>query len=180
MKNVLTVHVGEKDFIVELDPKGTVSVDGKDHRIEILKTSRDVMTVTIDGRVVKAAKHGANQDGDGANASTQLVISAGGKDFDVEIDDERSLLIKSFHPKASAGGGLTKVKAPMPGLVVRLEVEKGQAVKPGQGLLVLEAMKMENEIRSRVEGTVEQIDVRPGVAVEKDELLMTIKPPEAA
>jgi biotin carboxyl carrier protein len=179
MKTELTVRIGEKDFRVDLGPDGTVAVDGKAHEVEVLKAGTSVMTVTIDGVVLQGSSKLIGDDGDGSSAASRMVISAGGRDFEVEVDDERSRLIKSFHPKTGASGGPTRVKAPMPGLVVRLEVAVGQEVKPGQGLLVLEAMKMENEIRCLVEGVIEKIDVKPGEAVEKDEVLMVIRPPES-
>jgi biotin carboxyl carrier protein len=178
MTTELTIHLKGKDINVVLGRDGEVVVDGKAHRVEILKSAANVMTLSIDGRVVSATGKGLGSDGDGSSSAARMVISAGGKDFEVEIDDQRSRLIKSFRPATAAKGGLTRVKAPMPGLVVRLEAEKGQTVKPGQGLLVLEAMKMENEIRSAVEGIVDQIAVKAGEAVEKDALLITIKAPE--
>ncbi len=67
------------------------------------------------------------------------------------------------------------VKAPMPGLILRLEVEPGTVVKEGTPLLIMEAMKMENEIRSPVAGTVKEIRVVPNQAVEKDDLLLVIE-----
>jgi len=66
------------------------------------------------------------------------------------------------------------VRAPMPGMVLRVEVESGQKVASGSGLLVLEAMKMENEIRAGSAGVIKQIFVRPGQAVEKGADLLEI------
>jgi glutaconyl-CoA decarboxylase len=67
------------------------------------------------------------------------------------------------------------LKAPMPGKVVLVAVEVGQAVKPGDGLIVLEAMKMENEFRATVTGTVKEIRVRPGQAVNPGDPLVVIE-----
>jgi len=64
---------------------------------------------------------------------------------------------------------------PMPGLVLRLEVDEGQSVTPGMGLVVLEAMKMENEIRAQSAGTVRRIHVKTGQAVEKGTPLLEIE-----
>ncbi|PYP09034.1 MAG: hypothetical protein DMD59_10365 [Gemmatimonadetes bacterium] len=66
----------------------------------------------------------------------------------------------------------------MPGLVVRVEVREGQVVEVGEGLVVVEAMKMENELRASSRGVVEQIHVSPGQRVEKGAPLVTIKVPE--
>ncbi len=70
------------------------------------------------------------------------------------------------------------VKAPMPGLVVRVEVSEGQVVEVGEGLVVVEAMKMENELRASSRGVVEHIHVSAGQRVEKGAPLVTIKVPE--
>ena len=72
-----------------------------------------------------------------------------------------------------AGDG--RVKAPIPGLVARLNVEQGQVVEPGESLLVLEAMKMENDIRAPRGGTVRQISVKPGQTVTLNEPLLEIE-----
>jgi pyruvate carboxylase subunit B len=65
----------------------------------------------------------------------------------------------------------------MPGLVVRVLAERGQLVEPGQGLIVLEAMKMENELRAVAAGTVAAVPVSAGQAVEKGQVLMEFAPP---
>ena len=95
-----------------------------------------------------------------------------GERREVEVVDERTRHIRSLAvgpDRPAAGGQLT---APMPGLVVRLEVEPGQTVAPGGGVIVLEAMKMENELRSPAGGRVRAVLVRPGQAVEKGQVLV--------
>ena len=67
----------------------------------------------------------------------------------------------------------------MPGLVVTVEVEEGELVEAGTGLLIVEAMKMENELSAEVRARVGAIHVTPGQAVEKDQILMEMLPPEA-
>ena len=91
---------------------------------------------------------------------------------EVEVVDERARHIRSL---ASARGRAARsgtVKAPMPGLVVRVQVEPGQTVGPGGGLLLLEAMKMENELRAPSGGRVRAILVEAGQAVEKGQVLV--------
>jgi pyruvate carboxylase subunit B len=94
-------------------------------------------------------------------------VQVGGESWTVSVIDERTEQLQAMtggRAQAQKGG---VVKAPMPGLVLRLEVELGQRVEPGTGVVVLEAMKMENEIRSSVAGVVTAIQVSPGEAVEK-------------
>jgi biotin carboxyl carrier protein len=73
---------------------------------------------------------------------------------------------------ATAGKKINELKAPMPGLVLRVTANEGEAVKKGDTLLVLEAMKMENSIKSPGDGMVAKIMVKPGQAVEKNQLLV--------
>jgi len=71
------------------------------------------------------------------------------------------------------------VKAPMPGLVVRVEVSAGQVVEVGESLVVVEAMKMENELRAAHQGVVEAVHVKAGDRVEKGTPLVTLSPQSA-
>jgi pyruvate carboxylase subunit B len=90
--------------------------------------------------------------------------------------DERTRHIRSLvgAGKSQAAGGT--VKAPMPGLVVRVLVQPGQTVAVGTALVVLEAMKMENELKAPVAGVVARVSATPGQAVEKGEILVTLAP----
>lgn len=101
-------------------------------------------------------------------------LGAAGERFEVEVQDDRSKQIEALtgqERKAAVGG---VVKAPMPGLVVRVEVTMGQAVAAGEGLVVVEAMKMENELRAPSTGVVAQIHVKAGDRVEKGAALVTL------
>ena len=91
------------------------------------------------------------------------------------MQDERTRHIQSLvgAGKTQKGGGT--VKAPMPGLVVKMLVEPGAAVAAGQGLVVLEAMKMENEIKASAAGVIESVAVKPGQAVEKGAALVVLR-----
>lgn len=108
-------------------------------------------------------------------AAGHWLVQDRGDRFDVEALDERTRHIRSLvgTGKSHAGGGV--LKAPMPGLVVRILVEVGEPVVAGQGILVLEAMKMENELKAAGPGVVERIEVAVGVAVEKGAALVVIR-----
>jgi biotin carboxyl carrier protein len=101
-------------------------------------------------------------------------LGAAGERFEVEVQDDRARQIEALtgQGRKPAVGGI--VKAPMPGLVVRVEVTQGQVVAAGQGLVVVEAMKMENELRAVHAGVVEQIHVSAGDRVEKGAALVTL------
>lgn len=104
------------------------------------------------------------------------VLGAAGERLEVEVQDDRAKQIEALtgQGRKAAVGGV--IKAPMPGLVVRVEVTVGQPVQPGAGLVVVEAMKMENELRAQYAGVVEQIHVSAGDRVEKGGPLVSLKP----
>ena len=92
--------------------------------------------------------------------------------FEVEALDERTRTIRELSAKSGGPARPTPLKAPMPGLIVRVLVGPGDTVEAGQGLIVMEAMKMENELRAPAAGTVKVVAVQQGAAVEKGALLV--------
>ena len=82
--------------------------------------------------------------------------------FDGEALDERSRAIRDITAVSSKPSGPAPVVAPMPGLIVRVNVAVGDVVQAGQGVVVMEAMKMENELRAAASGTVKAVNVAPG------------------
>jgi pyruvate carboxylase subunit B len=106
-------------------------------------------------------------------------LGAAGERLEVEVQDDRARQIEALtgQGRKVAVGGV--IKAPMPGLVVRVEVSVGQQVQPGAGLVVVEAMKMENELRAQTRGVVEHIHVKAGDRVEKGTPLVTLAQPQS-
>ena len=95
--------------------------------------------------------------------------------FDVEALDERTSAIRELSRLSAAAVGPAPLVAPMPGLIVRVNVKAGDKVGQGQGLVVMEAMKMENELRAQAAGTVKSVNVTPGTAVEKGAVLIEME-----
>jgi biotin carboxyl carrier protein len=104
----------------------------------------------------------------------QWEMTSGGKTVRAEVLDERARRIREM-----SGGAATEadrsIRAPMPGLVVRIQVEPGQSVSAGQGVVVVEAMKMENELKAPADGIVASIEVRAGQPVEKGAVLIVLE-----
>ena len=100
-------------------------------------------------------------------------VAVAGERLDVDAVDERTRAIREM-----SGGGEVEadklITAPMPGMVVRVEVEVGQEVTAGQGVVVVEAMKMENELKAPADGVVEKVEVAAGQAVEKGQTLVVL------
>jgi pyruvate carboxylase subunit B len=95
--------------------------------------------------------------------------------FEAEALDERTRAIRDLSAANAGPAGPAPVRAPMPGLIVRVNVRVGDTVQAGQGIVVMEAMKMENELRATAGGVVTSVDVTPGTAVEKGALLVALE-----
>jgi len=98
-----------------------------------------------------------------------------GRTFEVTVEDERSRVIRELGGGMVSRSSTPEVRAPMPGLIVRILVDSGQEVEAGDGMLVIEAMKMENELKAEGAGLVEQIHVKPGQTVDKGDLLVSFE-----
>ena len=162
-----------------------VSVGGRETEVEV-----DGDRVTVAGRTMTAVLESLPGTPlvvltlDGRPATLPLerqgrgrwVISIHGERHDVEVVDERTRHIRSLAGSGAAvvSGGI--IKAPMPGLVVRVQVEVGQRIAAGAPVAVLEAMKMENQLKAPGAGVVRAIHVRPGDAVEKGKGLIDVGP----
>lgn len=95
--------------------------------------------------------------------------------FEVEALDERTRSIRDLSAANAAPTGPAPVLAPMPGLIVRVNVNPGDVVEAGQGVVVMEAMKMENELRATSSGKVKSVEVSAGTAVEKGAILVSLE-----
>ena len=101
-------------------------------------------------------------------------LSLGGRRYAVEALDERTRAIRELSEATAAPAGPAPLIAPMPGLIVRVNVAPGDSVRAGQGLVVMEAMKMENELRASASGVVKSVRATPGTAVERGTVLVEL------
>lgn len=99
-------------------------------------------------------------------------LAPSGERWEVEVLDERTRHIRSLTNGANRPPASVVLKAPMPGLVLRVEAAPGQKVEAGAGLVVLEAMKMENELKAAASGVIKAVLVKSGQAVEKGQVLV--------
>ncbi len=105
--------------------------------------------------------------------SETFEIQIAGQRFEVRVEDERTRLLTGL-ARGAAGAGEATVQAPMPGLVVGVPVEQGARVEQGQTVVVLEAMKMENDLSSPIAGTIKEVRVSKGQTVDQNETLIVI------
>lgn len=139
------------------------TIDGRRVEADAVRISAGVYSIVIDGRSIEIRVE-ARTDG--------LWLHAGGREYRVDIVDPRAW-------RRSRGGGIDlagrqQISAPMAGKIVRVLVSAGQHVESGQGLIVVEAMKMQNEIRSPKTGTVERLATKEGETVNAGEVLAVI------
>lgn len=161
------VRVGSRDYELTVDGDSVV-LDGRvvAARLEDLPGS-PMQLVTIDGAVHRMIARRVERG--------VFDLSMDGHRFTVEALDERARIIRELSGAAQKAAGPAHLNAPMPGLIVRINVRDGDPVGAGQGLVVMEAMKMENELRAAAAGTVKRVVVAPGSAVEKGALLIEME-----
>ena len=162
------VKVGDEDIEVVLEP-GEATVDGVArvaHVVDVEGTP--VRMVTIDDEVHRVvARRGATRG--------RYTLWLDGFRYEVEALDERARAIRELSGAAAGPSGPAPLIAPMPGMIVRIAVQVGDQVQAGQGLVVMEAMKMENELRATAAGTVRAVLAVAGTAVEKGAVLLELE-----
>lgn len=171
MKYYLTLGSGrevELEVLEQGPGRAQLLVDGKEISAEFLDVDRlGQYAVGIDGRSYAASIE--------QRSDTQLVVTLAGESFQVQAIDERERAageLAASRPKAET------IMASMPGIVVGIRVEAGQTLEPGDPVLVLEAMKMQNEICSEHGGVVQEILVSEGESVAGNQVLVKLAPVE--
>jgi biotin carboxyl carrier protein len=161
------VTLGEREVEVEVDGD-QVTIDGRRHVASLTAVGgTPLRRLVIDGRSVVL---GLESQGQG-----RWGITIGGERWESEVVDQRTRHLRSLAGSADRQRGGGAIRAPMPGLVLRVLVEPGQRVAAGGGVIVLEAMKMENELKAAAAGIVGAVYVRSGEAVEKGQPLVEIE-----
>jgi biotin carboxyl carrier protein len=164
---VYEVIVGGKPHGLELE-KVTggweCSLDGQPVNIDAVIPRRDVLSLLVDGHAYEIKRE---------QTATDLHLWVSSTRFSVEVRDPRSL--RSRQHAAGDEKGPRKVLAPMPGRVVRVLVAENSEVEAGQGIVVVEAMKMQNEIKSPKKGVVRKISATPGAAVNPGDVLAVVE-----
>lgn len=102
----------------------------------------------------------------------EVALKINGHKFDLKVKDRFDLLLERLGMSQNNSSQVQEIRAPMPGLILNVHIEEGEEVKKGQSIMILEAMKMENIIKSPGEGTVKKINVGVGESVDKNSLLV--------
>jgi biotin carboxyl carrier protein len=139
-------------------------LDGREVEIDAVLAQPDVLSLLIDGKAYQIRRE---------RLASDWRVWVGDQSYTAEVSDPRSL--RSRKARADAGKGPRPLVAPMPGKVVRFLVAEHAAVEVGQGVVVVEAMKMQNEIKSPKKGTVLKLAVAEGAAVNAGDVLAIVE-----
>lgn len=164
MKYVTTIE--EREFIVDIIDDHHVSVDGEVYQVDFMPVGdQPVYSLVVNGESVDAHVY--------PNEDTWQVLFRGSL-FTVSVEDEREKRLRAALAGKVAEHEDFHLKAPMPGMVVSVPVSEGQMIQKGNVLVILESMKMQNELRSPRDGKVVRLRVKIGDRVEQRETMLSV------
>jgi len=164
MKYITTL--GDREYTIEIDENDKIIVDGKVYNVDFESISgQPVFSLLIDGKSYEAYVY---PDDD------QWEVLLQGLLYPVIVEDEREKRLRSSFGSGPSISGEYYLKAPMPGLVISILVEDGSEVAQGDVLVILESMKMQNELTSPRDGVISRVRVKQGDNVERKQTLLSV------
>jgi biotin carboxyl carrier protein len=164
MKYITTIN--DQQFTIEIDQEGHLTVNGDLYDVDFQQLSEGgILSLLLNNQSLEAIVE--ERDG-----SWEVLIK--GELYSVKVQDERAYRLAKARGVVAEVTGEASIKSPMPGLIIAVPVEEGQAVSKGDQIVILESMKMENELHSPRDGVVKRLHVEPGQSVEKNQLLAII------
>lgn len=168
--NEFKVNILDKTFEIAQSPDGkTIFVNDKPFGVELIKKLGNSYNVfSVNGRNFRLGIEELEDN--------KINLHLENRDLIVETTDSKTEVIQQYMKSSGAGdsGGLTKIKAPMPGLVVKIFKQVNDEVKKGETIAIIEAMKMENSIKSNADGIILSIHISEGKPVAKEEIMFEI------
>jgi biotin carboxyl carrier protein len=156
----------QKEHTIVLENPAAGTIDGKAFEWDVVEVKNGSFHVIKDNRSYNVEVIKANV------SEKSFLVNVNGNKYQLNVKDKFDELLKSLGFDNLNANKVNEIKAPMPGLVLDIRVAEGDTVKKGDPILVLEAMKMENIIKSPTDGTIKKINVKKGVAVEKNQVLI--------
>lgn len=159
-------RVGDHEYVVDIEADGRVLVDGEAVEVDLKQSGADELySVLLSGRshelLIESSRYSYS-------------ITLRGEMYQVQVEDERTRRMNSSRKLVLPEGELA-VTAPIPGMVVKVLVKEGDEIREEQPLVILEAMKMENELRAARAGVIKQVIVSPGQRVEQNAILLVLE-----
>jgi biotin carboxyl carrier protein len=165
MKYITTLD--GKEYNIEIIDEHHVAIDGRVLSVNFESVSgQPVFSLIIDGKSFEAYVY-ESEDG--------MQVLLRGRLYHLTVEDEREKRLRAAAGAGAADTDEFHLKAPMPGLVVAVQVSDGDTVEKGQTLVILESMKMQNELKSPKSGKVSRIRVKPGEKVEQRQTLLSVQ-----
>ena len=159
--------VNGKEYTIEIIDERRITINGQEITVDFNSVSgQPVYSLLVDGKSFEGFVYPGQEEWE---------VLLMGRQYPVTVEDERERRLK-----AAAGGSVSEtgkfyLKAPMPGMVVSVLVEEEQEVEKGQVLLILESMKMQNELKAPRAGTIGRVRVKPGESVEQRQTLLSVQ-----
>jgi len=157
-----------KEFVIVIEKSGDsfcAVVDGREQTVQSASSGKSKSVMLVDG-----CSHEISINSNGYDNSR--LVTVGGIEVELEIDNFRLAHLKKAAGNGRGKAASKKINAPMPGLILEVKVNQGEQVESGQLILVIEAMKMENAIKSSAASVVKNVAVSKGQSVEKGDLLI--------
>lgn len=159
-----------RNYEIEIEESGLVRVNGKEFQADLTRiASLDLYSLLLNNRSYEVHV----QDTDRHNYRV-MVSGAGYEGYEVRVLDERTYRVAKSSGGLAGGAAEGAIKAPIPGLVVKITVAEGEEVQAGQSVVILQAMKMENELRAPRAGVVATIKAKPGDSVNQGDVLVML------
>lgn len=165
--NEYIVSINNRKYSVNINNDGVVELNGKKIKVELSQINNSALILKLDDNPFEIVFNKLD------NGSYELLLE--GWYFKASVKTKLQEIASELMKNKLQESHKVDFKAPMPGLVLKIKKQKGDLVKIGEPLIILEAMKMENELRSTTEGTITSINVTEGMSVEKDAIILTIE-----
>lgn len=161
--------IKDVEYEIEIANDGSIKVNGEPRFVDFLPLGDALYSIITDKRSIEVAIEEHRNH-------TEVLMK--GKLYEAHVYDERALLMAQR--KGKIGGDSGDLHSPMPGLIVAINVAVGDPVTQGQTVIILESMKMQNELKAPVDGVVHAVHVNAGQTVEKDAPLIVIARQDSA
>lgn len=164
MKYIATV--AGLEYAIEIDQDGKIRIDDEPYEVDYRRLpSGGVTSLLMNHRSLAAVVE---------ERSDHWEVLIEGELYTVQVQDERAYRLSRLRSTGLSMDGEAAVTSPMPGIIVAVPVSEGQAVRQGDKVIILESMKMENELRAPCDGIVTHVHVSAGASVDKDQVLILI------
>jgi biotin carboxyl carrier protein len=158
--------INGQEYLVDILDQEHVSIDGTEYKIDFKGVSgQPVYSLLLNGQSYEAQVYDSEEE-------WQVLL--GGRLYSVLVEDERERRLRTTLGARASDTGEFQLRSPMPGLVIALPVKEGQLVRKGDVLLILESMKMQNELKAPRDGTIARIRVKVGDSVEQKQVLLSV------